>query len=141
MRERTGTTRYRGVLTVAGGVFALVVALPAGAEGCRRQGHPVSEEALCCNMKRVQRCAGAQGWADYPTEVCDQDGSTSDSVVTEPRAGHPPTAGAPAAGGSGSGCYDCEGTRHEPGQTVRNTSHEQVCQSDGKWETVNPLKQ
>jgi hypothetical protein len=140
MRAGTGQTRYRGMLTMAGGVFALVVSLPAGAEDCRRLGHPVSEEALCCNMKRVQRCAGARGWADYPTEVCDREESTSTSVVTEPRAGQPLTAGAPAAGGRVSGCYDCEGTLHEPGQTVRNTSHEQVCQSNGKWETVNPLK-
>jgi hypothetical protein len=142
MRKEKGLTYYGVALTVAMGIFSVLASLPAGAaEECQRNGHAVSEDALCCNVKRVQRCAGAHGWADYPTEVCDRGESAVESSGTEPRASSaPPTASAPAAGRPASGCFDCDGTVHGTGQTAQNAGHAQVCQNNGKWKTVDVLK-
>jgi hypothetical protein len=136
MKKGRGKTHSGVTYTVMAGVFAVLVSVPAGAaEECQRNGHAVSEDALCCNVKRVQRCAGAQGWADYPTEVCDRGESAVESSGTEPRAKSAPVAGRPA-----SGCFDCDGMLYETGQTARNAGHEQICQNDGKWQTVDLLK-
>jgi hypothetical protein len=141
MRKEKGPTSCGVALTVAMGVVWVLVSLPAGAEECQRNGHAVSEDALCCNMKRVQRCAGAHGWADYPTEVCDRGESAAEVPGTEPRASSAsPTASAPAAERLTSGCFDCDGTVRGTGQTARNAGHEQICQNNGKWQTIDLLK-
>jgi hypothetical protein len=114
------------------GALSLLVSLPAAAEECQRKGRAVSEDALCCNVKRVQRCAGVHGWADYPVEVCDSDQRDSEPVDSEPGTGQPQTA---------SGCCDCEGDFHGPGQAVRNAGHKQICQEHRKWKAVELLKQ
>jgi hypothetical protein len=141
MKKGKGQTHYGVALTVAVGALLVLANLSAVAAECQRNGRAVSEDALCCNVKRVQRCAGAHGWADYPVEVCDSDQSASAPVGPEPRANQPPTASAPAAGKPVGGCFDCDGTFHGTGQAVRNAGHKQVCQDNGKWETVDLLKQ